>query len=51
MLKALENPEAKKLIETIEDCLASWNGQERYESIIKICIAEIKELTGWEYSL
>lgn len=51
MIKALQNTEARKLIETIEDMLSSWDGANRYETEIANCIEEIFQLTGYRYQV
>jgi hypothetical protein len=45
------SPEAANLIANIEDCLASWDGANRYASIIENMIAEFFELTGYRYTV
>lgn len=51
MIDALNNPEARKLVDAIEDMLASWDGENRYAAEIEYCIKEIFELTGYQYTV
>lgn len=43
------SPEAASLIAQIEDCLASWDGANRYASIIANMADELEALTGYRY--
>tara|TARA_Y100000401_G_scaffold12774_1_gene8712 strand:- start:114 stop:284 length:171 start_codon:yes stop_codon:yes gene_type:complete len=45
------SPEAANLIAQIEDCLASWDGRNRYRSILDNMVAELQALTGYRYEL
>ena len=45
------SPEAKTLIESIEDCLSSWDGRRRYASELEAMVAELFEMTGYRYQL
>jgi hypothetical protein len=48
---ALNHPEARELIDSIEDMLASWDGENRYAAEIQHCIEKIEKLTGYVYKL
>lgn len=43
--------EAANLIAQIEDCLASWDGRNRYDSILRNMQRELQALTGYRYEL
>ncbi len=43
--------ESSSLINQIEDCLESWNGRERYDSILTNMVAELEKITGYRYEL
>ena len=51
MIDALNNPAGKELIESIEDMVASTDGAVRYAAEIAACVAELRALTGFQYTL
>ena len=44
----LDNPEARRLVDQIEDYRASWDGENRYAWEIETLIGEVKTLTGYQ---
>ncbi len=46
LIEVIEHPEARAMYLQIEDCLASYEGRDRYSELIDGLVEEIYELTG-----
>jgi len=47
---ALQNEDARALINCIEDMRSSWDGESRYADEIANCVEELFALTGYRYT-
>jgi len=51
-LEALNHSDAaRELINQIDDCLDSWDGRRRYDSILRNMQSELEAMTGYRYSI